>query len=91
MSTTLTFNGAPALIEARKNSADWQEAQSVCTALRLGQMGLNTKGIPARLAAMKPQHREALLDLMRRWVALDQDASALIDTITAELMQEVQA
>jgi len=86
-----TFTDAPAMVEARKNSRDWQEVQSVCTALRLGQMGLNTQNLPARLEAMTPQHREALMDLMRRWVALDQDANALVDTINAELRQGAAA
>jgi hypothetical protein len=76
---------AAALVEARKNSPDWQEAHGVSFGMRMGQMTLNTEGIPSRLAAMKPQHREALKALLRRWVELDQDATALVDAIDTEL------
>ena len=89
--THITLNTDAALVEARKNSADWQMAQGIATGLRLGQMHINYEKDVANLKQMSPEHREAALALIKRWVELDKDASALLAHINTELATEVMA
>lgn len=89
--TTTTTTPAAALVEARKNSSDWQVAQSIATGLRLGQIHLDPAADTAHLKRMQPEHQAAALDLLERWVQLDKDASALVARINIEIGSEVLA
>ena len=76
-------------MEARKNSPDWQIAQGIATGLRLGQMHINNEKDVANHKQMRPEHRDAAIALLERWVQLDKDASALVARINIELASEV--
>ena len=89
--THITLNTDAALVEARKNSPDWQIAQGIATGLRLGQMHINYEKDVANLKQMSPEHRDAAIALLERWVQLDKDASALVARINIELASEVLA
>ena len=89
--TTITLNTDAALVEARKNSPDWQIAQGVTTGLRLGQIHINYEKDVANLKQMSPEHRDAALALLERWVQLDRDAHALVALVNTELAMEVMA
>lgn len=88
---TITNNTVAALVEARKNSPDWQIAQGIATGLRLGQIHIDYERDVANLKQMSPEHREAAMALLGRWVELDKDAHALLAHINTELTTEVMA
>jgi hypothetical protein len=89
--TTTTTTPAAALVEARKNSADLQVAQSIATALRMGQQFLIPEQDAPKIKLMQPDHKAAALDLLERWVQLDKDARCLVARISIEIGDEVLA
>jgi hypothetical protein len=78
-----------AIVEARKNSPDWQAAQNVATSLQMGQVALNVENATTLVPAMKPENRDRLLDLVRRYRDLTIDATALVDEIDRDLQKSI--
>jgi hypothetical protein len=87
MTNHAQLRNPPALVDARKNSPDWQAAQNVSISLQMGQMALNVDNATTRIPHMKPENRERLLDLVRRYRDLTIDATALVDEIDRDLQK----
>lgn len=82
------LNGA-AIVEARKTSPDWQAAQNVSVALQMGQQFLNVEVAQKGFREMKPENRERLFELVRRFAELTDDAKALTDAIDSDLQLSI--
>jgi hypothetical protein len=87
----MTSTNTVAMVDARKDSPDWQVAQSIASGLRLGQMHLNPAKATELAPGMTPEHKAVALDLIDRWVALDRDANALVARINAEILEGIKA
>lgn len=79
-----------AIVEARKNSPDWQAAQNVATALLLGEQFLNVESAErGHFRDMKVENRHRLVDLVRRFAELSSDARALVNDIDRDLQKSI--
>lgn len=82
---TITAVNTQAICAARSESPDWKEAISIRDGLMLGQQVLNINNVKERMDALQPQYRERVLDLIRRWADLYNDAEALVTEIDTHI------
>jgi len=83
-------DNSTAICEARKASADWRGISVLTGLMKLGQITLNADRDRARLNAMRPDRQAKAFDLIRRFVALQQEVDALRDEIENELRESIK-
>ena len=83
-------NNSTAMCEARKASPDWHGINVLTGLVKFGQTTLNADRDRARLNAMRPDRQAKAFDLIRRFVALEQEVDALHDEINNELREAIK-
>ena len=87
--SSFQLQNPPKLVDARKNSPDWQVAQNVSIAIHSGEQFLNVDAASELFKRMKPEVADATRELVSRLNDLRNDALALTESIDADLRKSL--